>query len=39
MSPASLLRISEKSLQILHLVKMGLLSHAIKIIPDYITLT
>jgi hypothetical protein len=39
MSPASLLRMSEKSLQISRLIRMELLLRSIKSIPDYITLT
>ncbi|MEK1932881.1 MAG: hypothetical protein AAAC47_24525, partial [Pararhizobium sp.] len=33
------LRMSEQSLQIVRLIRMKLLSHLIKRIPDYITLT
>ncbi|OBZ96755.1 hypothetical protein ADU59_03185 [Pararhizobium polonicum] len=38
-SAASRLLMHEKSLQIPRVFKMGLLSRAIKLIPDYITLT
>jgi hypothetical protein len=39
MSPAGLCAGAKQSLQILRPIKMGLLLHAIKTIPNYITLT